>query len=281
MSGDAAPAYVRHKPEQTLLHQLVEQYWPEFQTQLSESGRFLPRHVTREFEDYLACGRLEEGFLRVRCKGCSHERLVAFSCKRRGFCTSCGARRMVETAAFLVDHVLPHRPIHQWVLSFPYPLRFVLANHQQVMGKVLAIVNRAISTHLINKTDFEVSQAHTGAVTLIQRFGSALNLHFHVLFIDGVFSPGGNGQLRFHRVNAPTSKELNALVATISERVARYLERQGWLARDEQGDHLALALDEGDEDTLQQLQYPSDHPRLFSCLANRWRRRACSRATSR
>jgi hypothetical protein len=48
--------------------------------------------------------------------------------------------------------------------------------------------------------------------------------------IDGVFSPKSNGDLRFHRVNAPTSKELNALVATISERVARYLERQGWLA---------------------------------------------------
>ncbi len=191
----------------------------------------------------------------------------------------------MKTAALLVDHVLPHIPIRQWVLSFSYPLRFVLANQPQVMGKVLAIVNRVISTYLINKAGFKISQAHTGAVTLIQRFGSVLklnlNLHFHVLFIDGVFSPGGNGQLRFHRVNAPTSKELNALVATISERVARYLERQGWLARDEQGDHLALALEEGDEDTLQQLQYPSDHPRLFSCLANRWRRRACSRATSR
>ena len=72
-----------------------------------------------------------------------------------------------------------------------YPLRFVLANHPQVMGKVLAIVNRAISTYLINKAGFKISQAHTGAVTLIQRFGSALNLnlHFHVLFIDGVFRP--------------------------------------------------------------------------------------------
>jgi len=86
---------------------------------------------------------------------------------------------------------------------------------------------------LINKAGFKISQAHTGAVTLIQRFGSALNLnlHFHVLFIDGVFSPNSNGQLRFHRVNAPSSKELNALVATISERVARYLERQGRPAR--------------------------------------------------
>ena len=60
----------------------------------------------------------------------------------RGFCTSCGARRMVETAVLLVDHVLPHRPVHQWVLSFPYPLR----SQPQAMGKVLAIVIRAIST---------------------------------------------------------------------------------------------------------------------------------------
>ena len=136
---------------------------------------------------------------------------------------------MVETAALLVDHVLPQRPVRQWVLSFPYPLRFLLASQPQAMGKVLAIVNRTISTYLINKAGFKVTEAHTGAVTLIQRYGSALNLnlHFHALFIDGVFSPKSNGELRFHRVNAPTSKELNALVATISERVARYLERRG------------------------------------------------------
>ena len=56
-------------------------------------------------------------------------------------------------------------------------------------------------------------------------------LHFYSLFIDGVFSTMRNEQLRFHRVNAPTSEELNALVATISERVARYQERQGRPAR--------------------------------------------------
>jgi hypothetical protein len=47
---------------------------------------------------------------------------------------------------------LPHRVVRQWVLSFPYPLRFVLANHPQVMGKVLAIVNCAISTYLRGPT---------------------------------------------------------------------------------------------------------------------------------
>jgi len=36
-------------------------------------------YVQREFEDYLKCGRLEHGFLRVRCDSCHFEHLVAFS----------------------------------------------------------------------------------------------------------------------------------------------------------------------------------------------------------
>ncbi|MEQ8861739.1 MAG: transposase zinc-binding domain-containing protein [Pseudomonadales bacterium] len=54
----------------------------------------LPRFVLSEFQDYLRCGRLEYGFVRVKCNGCRHEHLVAFSCKRRGFCPSCGAHRL-------------------------------------------------------------------------------------------------------------------------------------------------------------------------------------------
>ena len=65
--------------------------------------------------------------MRVRCEHCHAEKLVAFSCKKRGFCPSCGARRMAETAALLADEVLPERPLRQWVLSLPIALRFLLA----------------------------------------------------------------------------------------------------------------------------------------------------------
>jgi hypothetical protein len=41
------------------------------------------------------------------------EHLVAFSCKKRGFCPSCGARRMAESAALLVDEVFPEQPVRQ------------------------------------------------------------------------------------------------------------------------------------------------------------------------
>lgn len=41
---------------------------------------------------------------------------VAFSCKRTGFCPSC-TRRMSDSAAHLVDEVLPDVPIRQWVCA--------------------------------------------------------------------------------------------------------------------------------------------------------------------
>lgn len=172
----SAGYYQRRRPDQTLLYQIIEQHSPVFSALMAERGRALPRHVQREFEDYLRCGRLEHGFLRVRCDSCHAEHLVAFSCcKRRGFCPSCGARRMVESAALLVDEVLPHQPMRQWVLSVPFAIRFLFASSPAVMGRVLGIVYRTIATHLVNKAGLTAT-AETGAVTLIQRFGSALNL---------------------------------------------------------------------------------------------------------
>ncbi|MBY8598739.1 transposase zinc-binding domain-containing protein, partial [Escherichia coli] len=104
------------RPEQTLLYQIVDEYYPAFAALMAEQGKELPGYVQREFEEFLQCGRLEHGFLRVRCESCHAEHLVAFSCKRRGFCPSCGARRMAESAALLVDEVLPEQPMRQWVL---------------------------------------------------------------------------------------------------------------------------------------------------------------------
>ncbi len=76
--------YERHQPEQTLLYQLIKAHYPALVDQLAQQGKSLPDHVHREFEAYLKCGRLEHGFLRVRCDKCHFERLVAFSCKKRG-----------------------------------------------------------------------------------------------------------------------------------------------------------------------------------------------------
>ena len=84
---------------------------------------------------------------------------------------------MADSAALLVDEVLPYQPMRQWVLSVPSPLRFLFAGKPEVMTRVLGIVYRAIATHLTHKASSTKPMAQTGAVTLIQCFGSALNLN--------------------------------------------------------------------------------------------------------
>jgi hypothetical protein len=76
-------------------------------------------------------------------------------------------------------------------------------------------------------------------------------VHFHMLFLDGVYAKNKYGKAIFQRTNAPTQEELAQLVHTISHRVARYLERQGILERDEENSYLQL--DGIDEDPMQQL----------------------------
>jgi hypothetical protein len=116
--------YARRQPEATVLHRIVREQLETFRQQLhTESGTFLPDFVANEFEGFLRCGVLAHGFLRLRCDTCREDHLVGFSCKGRGFCPSCGARRMAQTAAHLVDEILPDVPIRQWVLSLPIPLR--------------------------------------------------------------------------------------------------------------------------------------------------------------
>ncbi|MBK7060170.1 MAG: transposase zinc-binding domain-containing protein [Rubrivivax sp.] len=139
------------------------------------AGADLPQFVKDEFDAFLECGILAHGFLRLRCGDCGHDKLVAFSCKRRGFCPSCGARRMAQTAAHLVDHVIPHVPVRQWVLSLPIPLRLLLAAQPKLVTPVLQVVHRAITRFLLDQAGLKAEQADSGAVTLIQRFGSAAN----------------------------------------------------------------------------------------------------------
>ncbi len=45
--------YERHCPEQSLLYQTVEKYYPDFLEQLAGQGKSLPTYVQQEFEDYL------------------------------------------------------------------------------------------------------------------------------------------------------------------------------------------------------------------------------------
>jgi len=142
----AQPTYRPRDAEHTVLHAVVRDHLDGFLREASTrgGGGGLPEFVEREFREFLTCGVLTHGFARFRCEGCALERFVPFSCKGRGFCPSCGGRRMTERAAHLMDEVLPWVPVRQWVLTMPYRLRYLLAWNHRLSRAVLGAYARAL-----------------------------------------------------------------------------------------------------------------------------------------
>jgi hypothetical protein len=168
---------------------------------------------------------------------------------------------MSQTAAHLVDHVVPHVPVRQWVrvcqLRLPIPLRVLLAAQPELVTPVLQVVQRVVERHLLGHTGLKSDEGQGGAVTLIQRFGSAanLNIHLHCLVLDGVYRCDGDGAPSFVDAGAPTDEELRALLQTVIARLMKMLTRRGVLVEDMGQTYLAEPDADGDEArTLRPLQ---------------------------
>ena len=117
----------------------------------------------------------------------------------------------------------------------PIPLRHLFATQPQLLSPVLQVIHRALSTFVIKQAGLTHAQAQTGAVTLIQRFGSAanLNIHLHCLVLDGVYRLTDEVPV-FQAVPAPTTEQLQALLTRIITRLLKMLTRKGALI-EEQG----------------------------------------------
>jgi hypothetical protein len=223
--------YARRRPEESVLYGAVQAELEGFLAHTRARDRAVPRFVERELRAFLACGILAHGFVRLRCAACATERVVAFSCKGRGFCPSCGGRRMADTAAQLVDRVLPEVPVRQWVLSLPFALRYRLAFDGPLTSAVLGLFVRAVFASLRRRAGLpgHGRPVQCGAVTFVQRFGDALNLnvHFHSLVLDGVYASDAEGGLRFHPLPPPQDAEVERVARRIARRIARLLEQRG------------------------------------------------------
>ena len=189
-SINGAGQYSRHQPEKTILYEVIQKSWETFQTQAEENGKSIVLYIKKEFQAYLQCGMLAFGFLRLKCTDCQHEKILAFSSKKRGFCPSCCAKRMSESGVFMSEKVFPDVPVRQWVITVPFPLRYWMASRPALMTKILAIITRAINGYYQQKARKSgISDGgKTGSYSVIQRFSSslALNVHFHCLWMDGV-----------------------------------------------------------------------------------------------
>ena len=244
--ASSSPTYEPRQPTTGVLHQVVRDHFETFRARAADlrDSEGLPGFVEQEFHKFLQCGALGAGFARFRCAGCGFDRLVPFSCKSRALCPSCGGRRMTERAAHLVDHVFPRVPVRQWVLSLPHRLRYRLAWDHALCRAVVGCAIRAILGFLRRRArDAGVRDGRGGAVTIVQRFGGALNLniHFHMLVLDGVFSQDGDG-VRFHLGPALVAADIEEILATVEAYLRPVLARHDAAEAD-----TADALDPGAE----------------------------------
>jgi hypothetical protein len=229
-----------------VLYFVLQQHLATFLDVCEQAGRPVPGYVERELTDYLACGILAHGFTLLRCDHCDATRVVAFSCKRRGFCPSCVGRQMNQTAAHLVDRVFPQVPVRQWVLSLPMPLRFRLLWDKTLCQSVLGVFLKAVyGWYRRQAGELGMGKALCGSVTVEQAFGSSLNanLHYHSVCVDGWYTEDEMGRPVFHAAVPPTTEEVASVVAEVVRRVWRLLARRGLLEADELVDDAAGAED--------------------------------------
>ena len=193
-SRSAPRAYARHRPETTTLYEVVRDNLETLYGAIDDGALAVrvPKHAKKELEAYLSCGVLCRGFARLRCGSCADSLLVAFSCKGRGFCPSCTGKRMCATAANMIEHVLPSEAARcQWVLTFPFPWRAVLARDGALLGALTRIFLESVQTFYAKRAD--APDGKTGAFTVIQRASSDVRLHphLHALVLDGVYREAG------------------------------------------------------------------------------------------
>lgn len=200
----------RHPAESTLYSLVYHHYeellwcWDErFQAQYG----YVRKEVRAAFESYLNCGIVIHGCALAECEACSHSELIAFSCKRRGLCASCDAKRSVLFAEHLHQNVLLGYPTSHVVFTIPKRLR------------VYFKYNRKLTRHLYTAAwdtwcelvDDALPDMSPGMIMSLHTAGDLLNFHPHVhgLALHGALDKSGV----FHSLEAIDTDWLSVVFA--------------------------------------------------------------------
>ena len=177
--------YRRREPERSALYQLVyhgrdklARVWEE---RFQATYGVLRDEILETFDAYLNCGILEHGAARVYCDTCKHSLLVSFSCKKRGVCPSCSAKRAVKFAEHLFENIIKGTQSRHIVFTIPKRLRTFLRYDRSLSTVLFSAAWGALNEVL------GADGATPAAVLTIQTAGEALNHHPH---LHGVLANG-------------------------------------------------------------------------------------------
>ena len=185
MGTDRPAIYRPRRPRASPLWQCVIRHLPE----LRAKGR-VRRAVERSvLERFLECGDPHLGFARIRCDGCGHDLLLAFSCKTRYFCPSCHQKRVLAWGEWVEQVVLRPVPHRQYVFTVPKLIRPFFAFRRSLLGGLCRVVSRSLT----EAYGAAHPRARPGFILFVQAFGDLVNFnpHIHALVADGVFEASG------------------------------------------------------------------------------------------
>ena len=164
--------YKPRQPRKTPLYQLMEAHYEEVKALWEDRfekiyGRwrgFIDHVVSR----YLDCGVEEAGFARLKCDSCGMEKLLTLSCKQRGICPSCDAKRAAAFAAFLKDELLENVGHCLWTFTLPKMLRPYFMRHRELLCDLARLAYETIKELMIDAVGDD--KARPGVVAVPQTF---------------------------------------------------------------------------------------------------------------
>ncbi len=243
------PITHKRKVRSSALYQIIDD---AYEDTVVHSDKYYPRHVLREFEAFLRCGVAHYGFMQTLCSGCKDRTIVAFSCKKRGFCTSCAAKRSFEKTDHIVENLFPEARVRQWVLSVPFELRYFMAKNTEALNDIHRIIYKSLQKYYRRqhqKTYRAISQVDFGGISFIQRYSSklSLNIHFHILVPEIGYDPKSTDGVGEWVDPVKPEQVLEVLEAIVSS-VVDYLRRRNFFSNASEFNQL---LDESWDRTLE------------------------------
>ena len=197
----------RRAPEKSVLHEAFRRGWPEVSSAM-------PTRVKREVERFLTCGDVRAGFVEVTCESCAESRLVAFSCKGRGWCPSCTTRRALDTGVHL-EALLPRVAHRQWTLSLPFAVRFQVVKKPKLLKRLEVRLVKAVWRWQRREARRHGARGELtgGAICFWQWFGSSLQLtpHLHLVVAEAQWEEDGT----VVPVAAPSDEDVARILARV------------------------------------------------------------------
>ncbi|MBE9551157.1 MAG: transposase [Proteobacteria bacterium] len=179
-----AGIYRQHHPEHSVFYRVFfhcfEEFLREYEKRFEREYGYLRPVIQEVVDKYLDCGNPKCGFARIRCPDCGTERLLTFSCKVRGLCPSCHAKRREEWGEWMREELILDVPHRQVVFTIPKMLRIFFKYKRSLLSSLCLYGKEAILKYLRAVTGKEITP---GIIAVIQSFGSKINLHPHLHFL--------------------------------------------------------------------------------------------------